>query len=102
MSQANWDLPSTETTLLKMFFCRFQKDGVDIKPLTRQLSTLYGAALEGRGYLAILSGSLSKRQTRSIKWAAGHQLKLAQECIQEMESILTALLECSEKSTEPL
>lgn len=95
-----WDFVVMLKTSLRKFCFDLQKAEIDTKPLAKLSSTLYGAVMEGRGYLAMLADTLSRRQTPSTKWCREHQLKLVSECFQEMESILSELSKCSPSETE--
>ena len=88
MQQPNTDLANIQMILLRTCFLNLQKAGVDTRPLTRLLSTLFGNVSEGLGYLAILNDTLSQPHTRSTR-CAKMQLELLHEVLREMESTLT-------------
>lgn len=88
MQQSDEALPNIQTILLKTCFSNIRKAGVDTRPLTKLLSTLFGSVSEGLGYSAILSASLLSAQGRSMK-NAQFQSSLLMDLLREMESTLT-------------
>ena len=84
-------LVSMQRILLKTFFSRLQRDGVNTRPLTRQLSMLFEHASVALGLQAMLNDTLSRRPTTSTIRNAQIQLSLLQESLRDLESTLTEL-----------
>lgn len=96
----NSALLEMEKILLRRFFSNLSRAGVNIRPLTRQLSMLSGLTTEGRGYLAMANDSLSRRLTPSRKWCLKEQLSLLEETLWTLNSILSELSRLSQEREE--
>lgn len=91
-------LSEMQRTLLRKYFSSLSQAGADIRPLTKLLSTVCGSATEMRGYLAMLSDTLSKPQAASIQQRGMIQLSLAMDTLWEIESTLFEVLSYAETS----
>lgn len=89
-------LVDMQKILLRKCFASSQEAGVNIKPLTKQLSMLFGDVSVAQGVLAMLGDSLSKMPEASQNRTTSFQLLLLQEHLQSIESTLSVLLSAAE------
>lgn len=86
-----WDLCEIEKKSLTNMFLACSKASIDMRPLTKLLSTLYGNAMVGRGHLASIGSRLSTTpcgRALDLK-TLNEQQKLTMESLWMIDSILS-------------